>query len=184
MHSTERGHIVVPVDADGAAAAAFDRACQAARASQSRITLLYVAPPQPDAGTLGLDSIGLLHHVVAGGASPHGPVASLAQQHRKRAIAIADALAARAASAGLPVEIVERTGLVADAIVRFAREQRATLVVIGINGPPAGRRSVWQRMAGSVAAQLNCPVMLVPEPGDEPARDAFQPAGMALLPAG
>ena len=70
------------------------------------------------------------------------------------------AVQARAADAGVPLEVELRPGHAAELIVRHARERRADLVVLGQRG-----HFLRDRMLGStadrVAEHAECPVMIV-----------------------
>jgi Universal stress protein family len=113
----------------------------------------------------------LLHVLPPGALDP-----AVVSKQEAEARAYLDTVAARLATAGLPVRTVVRTGNVAGAIVDEARLEGADLIILGSNV----RRGLTHVLATSVADQVvresPCPVLLVQpalEAGGKPLLRSF-----------
>jgi universal stress protein A len=86
-----------------------------------------------------------------------------------RARAYLDSMAARVRRAGVPAQPLVRRGQVASAVRDAAREQEASLIVVG-DTARAGLTGFLRRgHAQAIAREAPCPVLLVPPPARGPA---------------
>ena len=90
---------------------------------------------------------------------------------RDHAREVADAVAARAAAAGVPVETIIRHGSPSHEICAAAAERRTRLVVMGTYGWGRMEQLVLGSVSESVLHRAPCPVLIVPD-DEEQARRA------------
>jgi nucleotide-binding universal stress UspA family protein len=141
--------IVHPTDFSKASAPAFARALAEARQTRSELILVHVlAPVIPAAGA----SEGYLSPSVYEQMSKSARAWAQKQMDRL----LAKAKAARVRARGMLLE-----GVAHEQIVRAAKRQRATLIVIGTHGRTGMARFFLGSVAARVAATASCPVLTV-----------------------
>jgi nucleotide-binding universal stress UspA family protein len=141
--------IVHPTDFSKASAPAFARALAEARQTRSELIVVHVlAPVIPAAGA----SEGYLSPSVYEQMSKSARAWAQKQMDRL----LAKAKAARVRARGMLLE-----GVAHEQIVRAAKRQRATLIVIGTHGRTGMARFFLGSVAARVAATASCPVLTV-----------------------
>ena len=137
--------VLVPTDFSYAADRALRYAVQLTRRQRSRLALLHVVAPAAIPG-LFLPSVRLDLPQLVKSSKEH--LARLAQRMGIR-----------------PRLSAVKTGHAAEAILRFADETGADLIVIGARGHSTLDRLLIGTTAERVVRQARCPVLVVPLPG-------------------
>ena len=141
--------IVYPTDFSKASVPAFARALAEARPTRSELILVHVlAPVIPAAGA----SEGYLSPSVYEQMSKSARAWAQKQMDRL----LAKAKAARVRARGMLLE-----GVAHEQIVRAAKRQRASLIVMGTHGRTGMARFFLGSVAARVAATASCPVLTV-----------------------
>jgi nucleotide-binding universal stress UspA family protein len=141
--------ILHPTDFSKASAPAFARGLAEAKQTRSELILVHVlAPVIPAVGA----SEGYLSPSVYEQMSKSGRAWAQKQMDRL----LAKAKAARVRARGMLVE-----GVAHEQIVRAAKRQRATLIVMGTHGRTGMARFFLGSVAARVAATAPCPVLTV-----------------------
>jgi nucleotide-binding universal stress UspA family protein len=152
--------ILVATDFGGAAAAALDRACELARTFGSRLFIVHVVEDVRA-------HFGASEYAAAIGKIQTDLEAS-AREHMRALVARRDASALDVEAAVLVLSAP------AAAIVSYARDKQADLIVMGTHG----RGKIASLLIGSVAERVlrtaSCPVLIVRE-----AADAARPVSAA-----
>ena len=144
--------ILVPFDGSATSFKGLDEAVKIAMLTGARLTLLHVTDD--------------LHHAT-GFETCAAWTNDVLPQMRKEAARVADAGKARAAAAGVAVEIVtieDAAARLADVVVEQAEARAADLIVVGTHG----RTGIDRMLLGSDAEQIlraaNIPILLVRAP--------------------
>lgn len=128
---------------------AMEGAADLARRFQAELTLVHaVVPPAPAASDVLVSSAGLANIAAEEETSALEAWRSEAEQR-----------------AGIPVRASLLSGDPAASIVRYARDQRCDLVVIGTHGRAGIRRVVLGSVAERVVRHAECPVLVIGERG-------------------
>jgi nucleotide-binding universal stress UspA family protein len=141
------GRILHPTDFSKASSAAFTRALTEARTNRSELVLVHVlAPVIPVAGEAYVSPT-LYEQMTESG--------------RAWAQKQLDRLLARAKAARVRARGVLAEGVAHEEIVRAAKRQRASLIVIGTHGRTGVARFFVGSVAARVTAEAPCPVLTV-----------------------
>jgi nucleotide-binding universal stress UspA family protein len=155
----ELPHLLVPVDFRPASRAAVRVALEMASGASARVTLLHVVPEEP---LSDLDAIGYLHRASMWLRVP-GPGSAFPGDAEARS---ADALRRLEGElhpdwrGSVPIRLAVRRGDVAAEVARYAAEEGADRVVVGVNRP-GWRLSLRPRLSGRIARQAARPVVIV-----------------------
>ncbi len=153
--------ILVGYDGTRSAERALNRAGELAKAFESTILVVSVAPPAPLPST---GAFGLLPYYEPTPVSLSSSVQAneaLWQQHRDRVQALFAGL-------DLAVEFVGVIGTPAEEIVQLAARQDADLIVVGTREPGFLERLFGGSVSEGVARHARCDVLIVHRPDDEP----------------
>jgi nucleotide-binding universal stress UspA family protein len=167
-------HLLVPTDFRPASREAVRLALEMAFGSRARLTLLHVIPEEP---LDGLDAIGYLHRALWAPDGPGGYVPG-AQHPDARYRPILDRLERELHPEwrrSLAICTAVRCGSVAAEVARYAREEAADLIVVGVNRL-GWRFSLRLRRSEQIVRLADRPVVLVlPAPGPARPVPAVQP---------
>jgi nucleotide-binding universal stress UspA family protein len=139
--------IVHPTDFSPASGAAFRKAVELAKENRATLLIVHVLPTLPMVGDAYM------------AASAYD---EMLRAHRLQAEKAMDRLMKRARAAGVRVtEHVLDFGPVAESIVRFAKRQRADLIMVGTHGHGVIAKVLLGSVAERVISRAPCPVMTV-----------------------
>ena len=139
--------IVHPTDFSPASGAAFRKAVELAKENRATLLIVHVLPTLPMVGDAYM------------AASAYD---EMLRAHRLQADKAMDRLVKRARAAGVRVTgHVLDFGPVAESIVRFAKRQRADLIVTGTHGHGVIAKVLLGSVAERVISRAPCPVMTV-----------------------
>ena len=139
--------IVHPTDFSPASGPAFKKAIEVAKDNNASLLILHVLPILP---------------VIGDAFIPPATIDEMMRGQRLQAQKAMDRLVARARTAGTKVTgVVLDNGAVPDAIVRFAKRQRADLAVMGTHGHGFLAKALLGSVAERVVNKAPCPVMLI-----------------------
>jgi nucleotide-binding universal stress UspA family protein len=139
--------IVHPTDFSPASGPALKKALELAKDSHAPLAILHVLPALPLVGDAYI-----------------APTTydEMLRAHRAQAEKSMERLVKRARAAGVRVTgTVLESGPVADQIARFAKRQRADLIVMGTHGHGILARVVLGSVAERVISRAPCPVMTI-----------------------
>jgi nucleotide-binding universal stress UspA family protein len=144
--------VLVPVDFSDSARPIVEYACGIAKDRGAAVSLLHVVTTPSSAFD-----------------SPKGAVANpkVVAEFRSAAEKELDPLVALVKKAGVPVESKVLLGAPAREIVRFAKESKADLVVVGTHGRSGMRHVFLGSVAENVVRLCPCPVITLRLPGFE-----------------
>ena len=153
-------HLLVPTDFRPASRAAARLALEMAYGSQARVTLLHVIPEEP---LEGLDAIGYLHRVLwlPDGPGRYTPVFPNTAACERLVLARLEREMHPEWQQALKIQAAVRRGDVATEVARFAQEEVADLIVVGVNRP-GWRLSLRPRQSARIVRLADRPVVLVP----------------------
>ena len=139
--------IVHPTDFSPASGAAFSKAVALAKENKATLVIVHVLPTLP---------------MVADAYMAASAYEEMLRGHRRQAEKSMDRVARRARAAGVRVTShVVDFGAISDAIVRFAKRQRADLIVIGTHGHGVLAKILLGSVAERVISHASAPVMTV-----------------------
>jgi len=139
--------IVHPTDFSPASSPAFRKAVELAKENTARLLVAHVLPTLPMIGDAYL---------------PPSTIDEMLRGQRAQAEKVVDRLVRRARAAGVRATgSVLEGGSVADQLARFAKRQRADLVVMGTHGHGILARALLGSVAERVISRAPCPVMTV-----------------------
>jgi universal stress protein A len=137
--------IVHPTDFSPASSVAFRKAIELAKENRATLLIVHVLPTLPTVGDVYM------------AASAYD---EMLRAHRLQAEKTMDRLVKRArAAGGRATGHVVDFGAVSAAIVRFAKRQRADLIVMGTHGHGALAKILLGSVAERVISHAPCPVM-------------------------
>ena len=139
--------IVHPTDFSSASLPAFRKAVALAKENKATLIIVHVLPTLP---------------MVADAYMAASAYDEMLRAQRRQAEKAMDRLVKRARAAGVRASghIVD-FGAVSDAIVRFAKRQRADLIVMGTHGHGVLAKILLGSVAERVISRAPCPVMTV-----------------------
>jgi universal stress protein A len=139
--------LVHPTDFSPASGPAFRKAVAVAKENKATLLIVHVLPTLP---------------MVADAYMAASAYDEMLRAQRRQAEKTMDRFVKRARAAGVraTAHIVD-FGAVSDAIVRFAKRQRADLIVIGTHGYGALAKILLGSVAERVIAHASCPVMTI-----------------------
>jgi nucleotide-binding universal stress UspA family protein len=139
--------IVHPTDFSPAAGAAFGKAIELAKANRASLAIVHVLPTLP---------------MVADAYMAASAYSEMLGAQRRQAEKARDRLVRRARAAGVRVTgQILNFGPVSESIVRFAKRQRAGLIVMGTHGHGVLAKILLGSVAERVIGRASCPVMTV-----------------------
>jgi universal stress protein A len=139
--------IVHPTDFSPASGPAFKKALEVAKDNKATLLIVHVLPTLPMIGDAFI---------------PPATIDEMLRGQQAQAQKTMERLVSRARAAGVRVSgFVLDNGAVADAIVRFAKRQKADLIVIGTHGHGVFARALLGSVAERVMSKAPCPVMVV-----------------------
>ena len=139
--------IVHPTDFSTASGAASRKALEFAKENKAALIIVNVLPVLP---------------VVGDAFIPPVTIDEMMRGQRAQAEKSMERLTARARAAGVKVTgVVLDNGAVPDAIVRFAKRQRADLIVMGTHGHGFFAKALLGSVAERVVSKALIPVMLI-----------------------
>ena len=138
---------VHPTDFSPASGPAFKKALEVAKDNKATLLIVHVLPTLPMIGDAFI---------------PPATIDEMLRAQQAQAQKTMERLVSRARSAGVRVSgFVLDNGAVADAIVRFAKRQKADLIVSGTHGHGVFARALLGSVAERVMSKAPCPVMVV-----------------------
>ena len=143
------GRILHPTDFSKASAPAFARTIAEARQTRSELILLHVLAPV-------IPAVGASEGYLSPSVYEEMSKSSRAWAQKQMDRLLAKAKTARVRARGMLLE-----GVAHEQIVRAAKRQRASLVVIGTHGRTGVARFFLGSVAARVAATAPCPVLTV-----------------------
>jgi nucleotide-binding universal stress UspA family protein len=139
--------IVHPTDFSSASLPAFKKAVEVAKENNATLIVVHVLPILP---------------VIGDAFIPPATIDEMIRAQSAQAKRSMDRLVKRARAAGVKATgVVLDNGAVPDAIVRFARRQRADLIVMGTHGHGFLARALLGSVAQRVVNKAPAPVMLI-----------------------
>jgi nucleotide-binding universal stress UspA family protein len=139
--------IVHPTDFSPASGPAFKKALELAKQNNATLVIVNVLPTLP---------------VIGDAYIPPATIDEMLRAQRAQAEKAMDRLVKRARAAGVRATgVVLDNGSVVDAIVRFAKRQKADLIVMGTHGHGVLARMLLGSVAQRVVSKAPCPVMLI-----------------------
>ena len=139
--------IVHPTDFSPASGAAFRNAVVLAKENKATLVIVHVLPTLP---------------MVADAYMAASAYDEMLRGHRRQAEKSMDRVARRARAAGVRVTShVVDFGAISDAIVRFAKRQRADLIVMGTHGHGVLAKILLGSVAERVISHASAPVLTV-----------------------
>ena len=139
--------IVHPTDFSPASGPAFKKALELAKDDNATLIIVHVLPILPVVGEAFI---------------PPATIDEMIRGQRAQAEKATDRLVKRTrAAGGKATGVVLDNGAVPDAIVRFAKRQRADLIVMGTHGHGLLARVLLGSVAERVVSKASAPVMLI-----------------------
>jgi nucleotide-binding universal stress UspA family protein len=139
--------IVHPTDFSPASAAAFRKAIELAKENRASLSIVHVLPTLP---------------MVTDAYMAASAYDEMLTAQKRQAVRSMDRLVKRArASVRRASGHIVDTGPLSDGIVRFAKRQRADLIVMGTHGHGVLARVLLGSVAERVISRASCPVMTV-----------------------
>ena len=139
--------IVHPTDFSPASSPAFRKAVALAKENKATLLIAHVLPTLP---------------MVADAYMAASAYDEMLRAQRRQAEKAMDRFLKRARAAGVrSTSHIVDFGAVSDAIVRFAKRQRADLIVMGTHGHGALAKILLGSVAERVIAHASCPVMTI-----------------------
>ena len=139
--------IVHPTDFSPASGPAFKKGLELAKENGATLVVVHVLPILP---------------VVGDAFIPPATIDEMIRGQRAQGEKAMDRLVARARAAGVKVVgVVLDNGAVPDALVRFAKRQKADLIVMGTHGHGFLARALLGSVAQRVVNKAPVPVMLI-----------------------
>jgi len=151
--------ILAGYDGTPSAERALTRVAELAKAFDSKVVVVSVAPPEP-LPTVG--AFGLMPYYYPRTSEELAVRADegLWQQHRERVQAFF-------AGAGIAVEFAGVVGQPAELIVGLAEQQHADLIVVGTREPGFVERLLGGSVSQDVARRAHCDVLIVHPPDED-----------------
>lgn len=144
--------VLVPVDFSTATGRVVETAVEYARALRGSVRLLYVCEPVP--GMVPQEDLGVMPMLQPAAPMPERSQVGRLEEWRRKL-----------AGCGVAVEVTERRGSVVHEICEQAREDKASLIVMGSHGHGAMYDLLVGSAAHGVLKQAACPVLIVPVEG-------------------
>jgi nucleotide-binding universal stress UspA family protein len=139
--------IVHPTDFSPASGKAFKKAIELAKDNKAALAIVHVLPTLP---------------LVADAYMAASAYNAMLSAQRRQAEKSMDRTVEQARKAGVKADgLIIDTGPMAETIVRFAKRQRADLIVMGTHGRGALAKVVLGSVAERVISQAACPVVTV-----------------------